>query len=86
MVILDSEHCKDHVLKELQIYNSFVNKGSYLIVEDSDINGHPVRPGWGPGPMEALNEFLKENNDFVIDDSREKFLMTQNPRGYLKRK
>lgn len=85
MVILDSDHHKEHVLNELRIYSKFVTKGSYIIVEDTNINGHPVRPDFGPGPMEAVEEFLKENNNFVIDKSREKFYLTFNPRGYLKR-
>lgn len=85
LVILDSEHRKDHVLKELQIYSPLIKSGGYLIVEDTNINGHPVSPDWGEGPMEAVEEFLADNNDFVVDKSREKFLMTQNPGGYLKR-
>ena len=85
LIILDSEHTKDHVFEELRIYSKFVTTGHYLIVEDSDINGHPVQPEFGPGPWEAVDEFMKENSDFVIDTSKEKFLMTQNPRGYLKK-
>ena len=85
VVILDSDHHKDHVLRELEIYSKFVTKGSYIIVEDTNINGHPVRPKFGPGPMEAVEEFLKGNRDFVIDKSREKFFLTFNPNGYLKK-
>lgn len=85
MVILDSDHTKHHVLEELNIYSRFVDTGSYIIVEDTDLNGHPVKPEFGPGPMEAVDEFLKKNSSFAIDYSREKFLMTQNPGGYLKR-
>jgi cephalosporin hydroxylase len=85
MVILDSDHHKEHVLKELKIYSKFVTKGSYLIVEDTNINGHPVAPDFGPGPMEAVEEFLKENKSFIIDKTREKFYLTFNPKGYLKR-
>jgi hypothetical protein len=33
--------------------------------------------------MEAVDIFLSENDDFVIDTSREKFYLTWNPRGYL---
>jgi len=85
LVDLDSDHSMQHVLEELRIYSRFVTKGSYIIVEDTNMNGHPVCPEFGLGPMEAVEEFLKENKDFVVDKSREKFLLTFNPRGYLKR-
>ena len=85
MVILDSDHSAPHVLRELQIYSPLVTKGDYLIVEDSNLNGHPVWPAHGPGPMEAVQEFLATNNEFKIDKSREKFLVSFNPNGYLRR-
>lgn len=85
MTILDSDHHKEHVLRELEIYSKFVTRESYLIVEDTNISGHPVRPKFGAGPMEAVKEFLKTNDDFVIDHSREKFYLTFNPDGYLRR-
>ena len=85
IALLDSDHRKTHVLNELRIYSNLVTKGSYLIVEDSNMNGHPVTPSSGPGPMEAVFEFLKENNDFEIDKSKEKFFMTFNPNGYLRK-
>lgn len=85
LVVLDSDHHRSHVQRELEIYSKFVTKGSYLIVEDTNINGHPVEPEFGPGPMEAVKEFLKGNKNFVIDKSREKFLLTFNPNGYLKK-
>jgi cephalosporin hydroxylase len=86
MVILDSDHRKEHVLKELQMYSSLVSSNCYLIVEDTNMNGHPVYPEWGPGPMEALDEFLQGNKDFEIDPQREKFILTFNPRGYLRKR
>src|SRR5437660_9380240 len=58
----------------------------YLIVEDTSVNGHPTFPEFGPGPMEAVDRFLSENDEFVIDQRCERFLMTLNPRGYLRRK
>lgn len=85
MVILDSDHTKKHVLNELKIYSEFVTKEGYLIVEDTNINGHPVFHSFGSGPMEATKEFLKENKDFIVDKNREKFLLTFNPNGYLKK-
>ncbi len=85
MVILDSYHGRDHVLGELRAYRDLVTRGSYLIVEDTAMNGHPTKRGWGPGPWEAVEAFLPENPEFVPDRSREKFLHTFNPRGYLRR-
>ncbi|HEV3168102.1 MAG TPA: CmcI family methyltransferase [Isosphaeraceae bacterium] len=85
LVILDSDHSKDHVLRELEIYSDLVTPGSYVIVEDSNVNGHPVSPSFGPGPMEALREFLGRDQRFEIDRTREKFMLTFNPSGYLRR-
>jgi len=85
LVILDSDHSYENVLEELKIYHEFVPKGGYMIVEDTNINGHPVRPEFGPGPMEAVKEFLKDNDNFSIDKDQEKFYMTFNPNGYLQR-
>lgn len=85
LVILDSDHSKDHVLQELNHYSDLVTKGSYLIVEDTIIGGHPVKRHRKPGPMEAVKEFLQSNHDFIIDKSREKFYLTFNRNGYLKK-
>lgn len=85
MVILDSDHSKKHVLKELEIYSKFVSKDCYLIVEDTAVNGHPILPNFGDGPWEAIEEFLKTDKNFIIDQGKEKFLLTWNPHGYLKK-
>jgi len=86
MAFLDSDHHKDHVLNELHAYSPIVTNGSYLVVEDSNINGHPVLASWGPGPMEAIHEFLNENSEFQIDKSRQKFLLTVAPDGFLQKR
>jgi cephalosporin hydroxylase len=85
LVVLDSNHSKAHVLKELDLLASHVSVGSYLIVEDTNINGHPTFPGFGEGPFEAVEEFLETHPEFAVDETREKFLLTFNPRGYLLR-
>ena len=85
LVVLDSDHSKAHVLAELRAYAGLVAVGSYVIVEDTNVNGHPVLPDFGPGPREAVEDFLHGQSEFVVDRSREKLLMTFNPMGYLKR-
>jgi len=86
LVILDSDHSKRHVVEELRLYGPLVTSGSYLIVEDTNVNDHPVLPEHGPGPMEAVDEFLRESPDFSIDSEREKFFLTFNPRGFLRKR
>jgi cephalosporin hydroxylase len=85
MVVLDSDHSAPHVLRELDIYSRMVTPGQYLVVEDTNINGHPVAAGWGPGPAEATAAFLAGNHSFTVDRTREKFFVTFNPGGWLKR-
>jgi cephalosporin hydroxylase len=86
LVVLDSDHHAAHVYEELEAYRPLVKTGDYLIVEDTNVNGHPIAPDFGAGPMEAVEQFLAENDDFVIDPQCERFLMTSNPRGYLRRR
>ncbi|HSA91151.1 MAG TPA: CmcI family methyltransferase [Burkholderiales bacterium] len=87
-VILDSDHRKAHVLRELEAYVPLMQRGDYLVVEDSCVNGHPVRPEFGPGPMEAIDEFLSLHpEELTTDSSREsKFGCTFAPRGYFTKK
>jgi cephalosporin hydroxylase len=85
MVLFDSDHRKPHVLAEMQAYGPLVSVGSYMVVQDTDINGHPVLPGWGPGPMEAVDEFLKKDDRFEVDLTQERMMFTMHPHGYLKR-
>jgi cephalosporin hydroxylase len=85
LVLLDSNHERDHVLDELRLYSPLVTPGSYIVVEDSNVNGNPVLPEFGPGPAEAIDAFLGETDEFEVDESREKYFLTFNPRGYLRR-
>lgn len=92
MVCLDSNHTHAHVLNELQLYSQFVTVGSYLVAFDTIVEDLPKdlygnRP-WsvGDNPKTAVFEFLKSNNDFVINkDIDNKILISVAPDGYLKR-
>ena len=86
MVVLDSDHARDHVLAELRLYADLVAPGCYMVVEDTNINGHPVYDDFGPGPMEAVTAFLEERDDFDVDSRREKFFLTFHPNGFLRKR
>jgi cephalosporin hydroxylase len=83
LVVLDSDHSQAHVEAELEAYAPFVPVGCYVIVEDSDIG--QIRKDLMPGPLQAVEAFLSRRDDFEIDREREKFLITSNPSGYLRR-
>ncbi|MBB5408219.1 cephalosporin hydroxylase [Paraburkholderia sp. HC6.4b] len=86
LIILDGDHRCEHVLQELRLYQRFIQPGGFLVVEDTNINGHPTYPEFGPGPWEAVDLFLAENDQFYADRSCERFLLTMNPRGFLRRR
>jgi len=91
LVVLDSNHTHDHVLKELEAYSSLVKKGSHIVVFDTVVEDMPDtffknRP-WGKGdnPKTAVREFLQSNDRFMINkDIENKLLITVAPDGYLK--
>jgi cephalosporin hydroxylase len=85
-------------MKKIELYSPMVSVGSYLIVQDTIIDegiaaGSKLMeeaaecPGYEKegGPRKAVDEFLAKNENFVIDESRERFLLTLFPSGYLKR-
>ncbi len=86
--ILDSCHFKDHVLAEMKILRNVLEHGDYVVVEDSNTNGHPIDTDFGDGPMEAILEYEKEfPDDYTHDTQREnKFGFTFAPHGFLIRK
>lgn len=92
LVCLDSNHTHEHVLAELNAYAPLVSKGSYCIVYDTLIEDMPDhmftdRP-WHPGnsPKSAVDVFLQENSEFVVDsDMDAKLLISVAAGGFLKR-
>jgi cephalosporin hydroxylase len=90
IVILDSNHSKDHVAKELQLYKDLVTPGSYLVVMDGaqafawDIpNG---KEEWKEdNPLIAIEEFVDKTPQFTIDPHYNRLRVTSNPKGFLRK-
>lgn len=90
MVILDSDHRKPHVYEELRLYERLVTPGSYMVVFDTFMPYLKGLEGASPdcdgnSPMEAVDQFLSENDSFVVDPAYGKFYISSCPRGFLKR-
>jgi cephalosporin hydroxylase len=85
MVIEDSSHEYANTMAVMQAYGPLVTPGSYMIVEDS-LFYHGIDVGPKPGPYEAIEMFMKGNDQFEIDRTRERFLITTNPKGYLRKR
>lgn len=92
LLTLDSLHGRNHVLEELRRLSHLVSKGSYVVVQDTVIDRKPEwieryasYDGSTAGPGRAVEEFLQENRAYEVDPSRERFLFTFHPRGFLKR-
>lgn len=87
LVILDSDHSRDHVLRELELYAPLVTPGSYCLVQDGVIDTLPMFREGRPGPLPAIEEFLRGTDAFTLDAAKsERFLITHHPKGWLRRK
>ncbi len=88
LVVHDGDHSRGQVLKDLRAYQNLVTIGSYLIVEDGVIDLFDPGDGIGtlsPGPLPAIKQFLQEHHNYLMDATRERYVITYNPRGFLRR-
>ena len=85
MVILGTKASSARTSAEYHNLEDLVPKGSYLVMEDTIVGGHPVWENFGVGPFEAVKGVTESRGDFVSDTSLEKYGLSFNPTGYLKR-
>jgi cephalosporin hydroxylase len=84
LVILGLGHVT-RVVSAFDRYAPLVPVGGYVVVENTVVNGRPVVSGFGPGPHEAVVAILGRHPDFVADPAGERYTVTFNRGGYLKR-
>lgn len=90
MVCHDGDHCRESVLVDLDLYGELVSIGSYFVVEDGIVDLFPTGTALHPskidaGPLAAVEEFLERDDRFVVDAERERYGVTWNPAGFLRR-
>jgi cephalosporin hydroxylase len=85
LVLLDSDHSEAHVRAELDLYSTLVQPGGYVIVNDTNIGGHPVLEAKESSPWDAVQTFLADHPEWEVDQECEKHMLTQCPQGYLRR-
>jgi cephalosporin hydroxylase len=83
MVILGGG-ARVQVLGAFRNYAPLVPIGSYVVVEDTILEGNPVWPDFGLGPATVVTEIVNEG-EFVPDPSLERFALTFNVGGFLRR-
>jgi cephalosporin hydroxylase len=98
LVVLDSNHRRDHVLAELEAYGPVVTPGSYIVVTDGvlrDLAGVPGAPAGcvEDNPATASKVFTMANDSFVEEDvdagfneATTSFRVTYWPNAFLKRR
>jgi cephalosporin hydroxylase len=78
LVILDSDHSREHVAKELEAYAPLVTHGSYVVVTDGvmqDLYDLPAGDlAWeADNPVQATKDFLTRHPEFELVEWRPRF-------------
>ena len=87
IVIDDGSHTYEDVKNALKKFKDIPSKDSYFIVEDGIIDELGYQ-GYDGGPLRAIEEFITNNDNYVIDGKWCNFFgknATFNVNGYLKR-
>ncbi len=90
LVILDSNHSYDHVLREMELYSPMVSTGSYLVVMDGVqemLSDNPTgKPEWKKdNPLRAIHAFLSTRKEWTIDKTYARLGTTYCPDGFLRK-
>lgn len=98
MLILDSDHSRDHVAAELEAYAPMVTSGSYILSQDGVMQLVAGMPRSGPdwaenNPISAVTAFLQRHPEFELakpprpfDETLETPDCSHHPIGWLRKK
>jgi cephalosporin hydroxylase len=68
LVIEDGSHTYEDTINAMIKFAPLVSPGSYLIIEDGIIDELGMKKTYGGGPLKAIDEFLENNSEFIVDD------------------
>jgi cephalosporin hydroxylase/SAM-dependent methyltransferase len=86
LIVLDSDHSAHHVRREIETYAELLPIGDYMLVQDGCIDDLPSMTEGRPGPLAAIESFLKDNDRFVVDEERSgRYLVSHSPKGWIRR-
>ncbi len=85
LVILGTRGPARRMMQEFRSFSKFVPVGSYVVLEDTIVNGNPVWACFGPGPAEAVKGIVESRGDWAADLNMDKYKLTFNPSGFIKR-
>ena len=75
----------ERVLSAFEAYSPLVPVDGYVVIEHTVVNGRPAASGFGPGPHEAVVSILGRHREFVVDVAYERYTITFNRGGFLRR-
>ncbi|MHB8972902.1 MAG: cephalosporin hydroxylase family protein [Pirellulaceae bacterium] len=90
LVVLDSNHTYQHVIREMELYAPLVPVDGYMVVMDGvgdlvwDIPSGKAE--WrGENPLKAIKEFIQKYPEWKVDSRYNRLMVTSSPLGFLKR-
>jgi cephalosporin hydroxylase len=94
MVVLDSDHSRDHVLDDCRAYGPMVTEGCFMVVADTLVGHLSVDQApknrsqhWfkGNDPLSAAQDYMAETDRFEPDEEMNgKLVLSSSPGGYLR--
>ena len=80
MVVLDADHSRTHVMRELRLFAPMVTHRQFIVVEDSYTRDEAMK-----GPGHAVEWFLTKTDKFQREPVEDQFINAVSRGGWLRR-